>query len=52
MGAAGTVEKVAVGIVAIGMATTILLRAEGFAKAVDSLNRLFTGSLRVSIQGK
>lgn len=48
----GTLEKVAVGIVTIGLVTTVLMRADGAAKVADAFTRFFRGSLGTAITGK
>lgn len=48
----GTLEKIGVGIVGIGLATTILMRADGAAKIADAFTRFFRGSLGTAITGK
>lgn len=48
----GTVEKVAVGIVTVGLVTTVLMRADGASKVIDAFRRLFQGSLGTAITGR
>jgi hypothetical protein len=47
-----TVEKIAMGIVGIGMATTLLLPGRQTPGVIDSLRKLFTGSLHTAITGQ
>lgn len=45
----GTVEKVAMGIIGIGMVTTLILPDRQTPKVVDALTRLFRGSLATAM---
>lgn len=40
-----TVEKIAMGIIGIGMATTLILPGRQTPKVIDSIRSLFTGAL-------
>lgn len=44
-----TVEKVAMGIIGIGMATTLLLPGRQTVKVIDAVRNLFTGSLATAM---
>jgi hypothetical protein len=44
-----TVEKVAVGIVGIGMATTLVLPGRQTARIIDAISALFRGSLATAM---
>lgn len=44
-----TVEKIAVGIVGIGMATTLVLPGRQTAKIIDAISNLFRGSLATAM---
>lgn len=44
-----TLEKVAVGIVGIGMATTLVLPGRQTAKIIDAISALFRGSLATAM---
>jgi hypothetical protein len=46
-----TVQKVAVGIVAIGMVTAVLLPGRQTASVINAIKGLFTGSLHTAITG-
>lgn len=45
----GTAEKVALGIVAIGMATTLVLPGRMTAQVIDAVSNLFRGSLATAM---
>jgi hypothetical protein len=40
-----TVQKIAMGIIGIGMATTLILPGRQTAQVVDAFRKLFTGAL-------
>lgn len=44
-----TVEKIAMGIIGIGMATTLILPGRQTAKVIDAVRGLFTGSLATAM---
>jgi hypothetical protein len=44
-------EKIALGIVSIGMATALLLPGRQTIGVIDAAKNLFTGSLQTAIQG-
>lgn len=44
-----TVEKIAMGIIGIGMATTLVLPGRQTAKVIDSISNLFRGSLATAM---
>lgn len=44
-----TVEKIAMGIIGIGMATTLILPGRQTAKVIDSISALFRGSLATAM---
>lgn len=44
-----TVEKVAMGIIGIGMATTLVLPGRQTAKVIDAISGLFRGSLATAM---
>jgi hypothetical protein len=44
-----TVEKVAMGIIGIAMATTLVLPGRQTAKVIDSVSNLFRGSLATAM---
>jgi hypothetical protein len=46
-----TVQKVAVGIVAIGMATAVLLPGRNTVGVINAIRQLFTGGLHTAITG-
>jgi hypothetical protein len=46
-----TVQKVAVGIVAIGMATAVLLPDRQTVPVIGAIQKLFQGALGTAIQG-
>jgi hypothetical protein len=46
-----TVQKVALGIVGIGMATALLLPGRNTAGVISAIQNLFTGSLHTAITG-
>jgi len=45
----GTAEKIAMGIIAIGMATTLVLPGRMTPKVIDSLSNFFRGSLATAM---
>jgi len=45
----GTVEKVAMGIVGIGLITTLILPDRQTPKVIDAFTRLFRGSLATAM---
>lgn len=44
-----TLEKIALGIIGIGMATTLVLPGRQTAKVVDAVSNLFRGSLATAM---
>jgi hypothetical protein len=46
------VQKVAMGIIGIGMVTTLILPGRQTPQVVDAFRRLFTGSLATAMTGK
>lgn len=46
-----TVQKVAVGIVAIGMVTAVLLPGRNTVGVIGAIQKLFSGSLDTAIRG-
>jgi hypothetical protein len=44
-----TVEKIAMGIIGIGMATTLVLPGRQTARVVDAVSGLFRGSLATAM---
>lgn len=46
-----TVQKIALGIVAIGMATALLLPGRNTVGVIGAIQKLFQGSLGTAIQG-
>jgi hypothetical protein len=44
-----TVEKVAMGIIGIGMATTLVLPGRQTSKVIDAISNLFRGSLATAM---
>lgn len=44
-----TAEKIGLGIVAVAMATTLLLPGRQTVGVIDAANRFFTGALRTSM---
>jgi hypothetical protein len=46
-----TVQKVAVGIVAIGLATAVLLPGRNTVGVINAIQGLFTGGLHTAITG-
>lgn len=46
-----TVEKIALGIVGIGMATAVLLPGRQTVPVINALRKLFQGSLNTAIKG-
>jgi hypothetical protein len=44
-----TAEKVAMGIIGIGMATTLILPGRQTARIIDSISGLFRGSLATAM---
>lgn len=44
-----TVEKVAMGIIGIGMATTLVLPGRQTARIIDAISGLFRGSLATAM---
>lgn len=44
-----TVEKIAMGIIGIGMATTLVLPGRQTAKVIESISGLFRGSLATAM---
>ena len=51
MGATSGFQKIAVGIVAVGMVTALLSHGSTTAGVIGSLQNLFTGSLSTAIKG-
>jgi hypothetical protein len=47
----GTVQKIALGIVAIGMATALLLPGRNTVGVIGAFQKLFQGSLDTAIKG-
>jgi hypothetical protein len=45
----GTAEKIAMGIIGIGLVTTLILPDRQTPKVVDSFTRLFRGSLATAM---
>lgn len=45
----GTAEKIAMGIIAIGMATTLVLPGRMTPKVIDSVSNFFRGSLATAM---
>jgi hypothetical protein len=50
-GATSSVTKVAMGIVAIGMVTAVLLRGNAAVGVLGGIEKLFSGSLNTAIKG-
>lgn len=46
-----TIQKVAVGIVGIGLATAVLLPGRNTVGVINALRQFFTGSLHTAITG-
>jgi hypothetical protein len=46
-----TVQKIALGIVGIGMATALLLPGRNTVGVIGAIQKLFQGSLNTAIQG-
>jgi hypothetical protein len=44
-----TAEKIAMGIIGIGMATTLVLPGRQTSKVIDSISNLFRGSLATAM---
>lgn len=44
-----TAEKIAMGLIGIGMATTLILPGRQTAKIIDSISNLFRGSLATAM---
>lgn len=44
-----TVEKIAMGVIGIGMATTLVLPGRQTSKIIDAISNLFRGSLATAM---